>query len=75
MKELIQRLSEIADSYDDFILGVINYAKKNPAHIEILNNYMKKEKGLTSSDVVAFIMQQKDFHNYSAVNNKMQKAI
>lgn len=72
MKELIQLLSEISDAYDDFIWGVINYAKKDTSHIEILNNYMKSNANLTSSDVIAFIMSQPDFHNYSAVN-KMQQ--
>lgn len=72
MKELIQQLSNISDAYDDFILGVINFAKKNPSHVEILNNYMRDKINLTSSDVIAFIISQPDFHNYSATN-KMQQ--
>ena len=66
MKELIQQLSNISDAYDDFILG--NYAKKDPSHIEILKNYMSGKSNLTSSDVIAFIMDQPDFHNFSATN-------
>ena len=72
MKELIQRLSDISDCYDDFILGVINFAKKDASHVELLNNYMRSTPDLTSSDVIAFIISQPDFHNYSA-NNKMQQ--
>ena len=68
MKELIQQLSNISDAYDDFILGTINYAKKDPSHIEILKNYMSGKSNLTSSDVIAFIMDQPDFHNFSATN-------
>ena len=68
MKELIQQLSNISDAYDDFILGTINYAKKGPSHIEILKNYMSGKSNLTSSDVIAFIMDQPDFHNFSATN-------
>ncbi len=72
MKELIQQLSNISDGYDDFILGVINYAKKDPSHIEILNNYLRGRENLTSSDVIAFIIGQPDFHNYSATNTIQQ---
>lgn len=66
MKELIELLSNISDVYDDFILGVINYAKKDPAHIDILNKYMRGKTELTTSDVIGFIISQPDFHDYSA---------
>ncbi len=72
MKELIQQLSNISDAYDDFILGVINYAKKDPTHIELLNEYMSNGTDLFSSDVIEFIANQPDFHSYSATN-KMQQ--
>ena len=66
MKELIQQLSNIPDAYDDFILGTINYAKKAPSHINILKDFMRDKTDLTSSDIIAFIMSQPDFHSYSA---------
>lgn len=68
MKKLIKQLSDIPDAYDDFILGVINYAKKNPKHAELLTNYMENNTSLTTSDVIAHIASQSDFHNYSATN-------
>ena len=66
MKELLQLLSEISDAYNDFLLGVINYAKKDGSHIELLNRYMREHPDVTSSDVIAFIMEQPDFHDFSA---------
>ena len=72
MKELIQQLSNISDAYDDFILGVINYAKKNPDHLNILTDYLRNNSALTSSDVIAFIINQPDFHSYSATNEIQQ---
>ncbi len=67
MKELLQLLSEISDAYDYFILGVINYAKKDVSHIELLNRYMRENPNVTSSDLIAFIMAQPDFHDSSAI--------
>ncbi len=66
MKELVLLLSNISDAYDDFILGVINYAKKDPAHVETLKNFLSNKVELTTSDVIAFIISQPDFHDYSA---------
>ena len=66
MTNLIKKISEISDVYDDFVLGVINYAKKNPKHVKILNDYLDNHRDVTTSDVVEFIIQQPDFHSYSA---------
>ena len=66
MKDLIRQLSNIPDAYDDFILGTINYAKKDTSHIKILKDYMRGKTNLASSDIVAFIISQPDFHSYSA---------
>ena len=66
MKELIQQLNQIPDAYDDFILGAINYTEKDPSHIKILNDFIRGKTELTSSDVIAFIISQPDFHSYSA---------
>lgn len=72
MKELIQHLNNISDGYDDFILGVISFANKEPSHIKILNEYMRGKDNLTSSDIIAFIISQSDFRDYSAANTVQQ---
>mgnify|MGYP006988833824 CR=1 FL=1 len=64
MTELITKLSMISDVYDDFILGVINYAKKKPEHVDILLDYINSDEDVMTSDVVKFIMLQPDFHDY-----------
>lgn len=66
MTDLIRKISDIEDVYDDFILGVINYAKRNPEHIKLLNDYIDNHPHLSTSDVVYFISTQPDFHSYSA---------
>lgn len=66
MKDLIRQLSNIPDAYDGFILGIISYAKKDASHINILKDFMRSKTNLTSSDIVAFVMSQPDFHDYSA---------
>jgi hypothetical protein len=70
MTNLTKRISELPDVYDDFILGVLNYAKKDPEHVKKLNEFMNNDSPITTSDVVEFIMSQPDFHNYSATLQK-----
>ncbi|MCQ2531662.1 MAG: hypothetical protein MJ093_03040 [Saccharofermentans sp.] len=66
MKVLIEKIMKIPDVYDDFVLGVVNYAKMNPDHVVVLNEFMDSKKDVMTSDVVEFIMKQPDFHTYSA---------
>lgn len=66
MKELIEKLIKITGSYDDFILGVISYAKKNPEHIKILKDFLNSNPNATTSAVIEYIIQQPDFRSYSA---------
>lgn len=69
MTDLIRKVNELPDVYDDFLLGVINYAKKNPEHVKLLNEYFDSHSGLSTADVVEFIMSQPNFHTYSAVEH------
>ncbi len=71
MKELIQQIINIPDANDDFIFGTINYAKKDPSHISSLKAFMSGKENLTSSDIVAFIISQPDFHSYSATTKQV----
>lgn len=70
LTELIKKISEISDVYEDFVLGVISYAKKDSAHVRILNDYLEDNPDLTTSDMVEFIIRQPDFHRYSAASKQ-----
>ena len=71
MNNLIHKLNSVSDTYDDFVLGVVNYAKRDPNHIKTLHRFMDSNSNLTTSDIIEFIIQQPDFHSYSAVSQKM----
>lgn len=66
MEKLISKLKTIPDSYDDFVSGVINYAKRDPKHVEILNQYIAAHPRANSSEITEFIIQQPDFYYYGA---------
>ncbi len=67
MSELIKEISSLPNVYEDFIYGVLNYARRKPEHVDLLLNFLRNNENLTTSDVVYFISIQPDFHDYSAV--------
>ena len=73
MSELIKEISSLPNVYEDFIYGVLNYARRKPEHVDLLLNYLYSNENLTTSDVVYFISTQPDFHDYSAVSATIEK--
>lgn len=70
MKELIEKISLIPDVYDDFIFGVVNYAKRKPQNIKAVSDFIDRNKNVTTSDVVEFIAEQPDFNEYNNIGEK-----
>ena len=70
-KELYEMLVDFPDSYDSFVDGTMSYARKKPERMMKIIDYIKNNIGLTSSDVVLFIINQPDFYEDSAVNRAM----
>lgn len=71
MDVLYEKIIAIPDSYFDFVMGVINYAEKKPDRLETVLRFLDETSNPTSSDVVKFIMNQPDFHEYGlgGINN------
>ena len=49
--------------YDDFVLGVINYAKQQPEHVSLLHRLLDENTNISSSDIIEFIYNQPDFRS------------
>ncbi len=64
MEELIKKLNDIPNSYFGFVAGIVSYAKKKPERLQILLQYLDNSNDLTTSDVVEFVINQPDFHEF-----------
>lgn len=64
MEELVNKLNAIPDSYFGFVAGIVTYAKKKPERLKKVLQFIDDSDNLTSSDIVKFVMQQPDFHEY-----------
>ena len=64
MDELYNRLNAIPDSYFGFVAGIITYVKQKPERLERVMTFLDSSAELSSSDVVRFVAEQPDFHEF-----------
>ncbi len=76
LEEVLSKLRAIPDSYEGFVQGIYTYVRKKPERLEKVMNYINNNKDVTSSDVVAYVMQQPDFHEDGVyINYKPEKQL
>ena len=64
MEELYNKLNQIPNSYLGFIMGVIAYVKKKPERLEKVMHFLDTSETLTPSDILRFIANEPDFHEF-----------
>ena len=61
MEELKKMLENVSDSYDGFVLGVLNYCKGRTDRIEQMSTYVLDNPNIKSSDIVEKMISDPDF--------------
>lgn len=61
MDNLKIKLLEVSDSYYDFVVACLTYAKKKDSRVKILTEFLEENPQATSSEVLSFIINQDDF--------------
>ena len=62
MNELTKMLNNVSDSYYDFVVAALSYAKKKEPRIQLLKDFLSNNPDTTSSEVLSFISEQQDFY-------------
>jgi hypothetical protein len=70
MEELINKLNSIPNSYFGFVAGIVTYVKQKPSRLDSLLAFINGSDNLTPSDIVKFVMDQPDFHEYGLALNE-----
>ena len=70
MEELYNKLNAFPDAYFAFVMGVITYAKTKPERLTKVMVYLNSSDSLSTSDVIEFISDQPDFHEFCATSRK-----
>ena len=66
MDELKTLLNQVEDTYYDFVVAVLQYAKKKQSRTEVVVEYIKKNPKANTSDILEFISDQPDFYEDAA---------
>lgn len=72
MEELYNRLNAFPDAYFGFVMGVITYAKQKPERGEKILDYLNSSDNISTSDVIRFVSDQPDFHDF-CVSTRQEK--
>ncbi|MBQ8084737.1 MAG: hypothetical protein IJ232_01365 [Lachnospiraceae bacterium] len=65
MQELTRMLNDVSDSYYDFVVAMLHYAKKSN-HLDIMKKYIIDNPSATTSDIIGFVSDQPDFYEDAA---------
>lgn len=71
MEELESKLKAIPDSYFGFVAGIITYVKQKPGRLQNVLRFIDSSDDLTTSDVVKFVSDQPDFHEFGLGKKEM----
>lgn len=66
MEELKNLLENISDSYYDFVVGILNKAKRYPEKSDELIEYIKNNPNIHTSEVVEWVLKTFDKIDLSA---------
>ena len=65
MDRLVELLNSISDSYYDFVVGVINYAKRNDDNRNAIISFIENNPTALSSDVLEYMISRKDYFDHA----------
>ena len=63
MEELKTLLREIPDSYEDFVMGMMNYASYSEERKQRLLEFLRNNPGINSSSVIGYVSDLPDFYD------------
>ena len=73
MEELTKLLNDVQGSYYDFVVAMLHYAKKKKSRLVVLTDFIKKNKDLTTSDIIEFVSSQPDFYEDAAYTKQVNE--
>ena len=65
MEKLIELLGNVKDSYYDFVVGVLNYAKRNDRNLEDITVFIEEHPGADTSDIIEYIISRDDYYDHA----------
>ena len=70
MEELRIMLKNVPDSYEDFVIGMINYASYSEDRKQRLTEYLRNNPGVGTASIIRYISDQPDFYDDASEDNE-----
>ncbi len=71
MEELYCKLNDVSDSYFDFIVSILAYAKKKKERLENILKYLDENPNANTTDIIYFVSKQPDFQEDNIASKKV----
>lgn len=65
MERLTELLNGVKDSYYDFVVGVLNYAKRNTKNTEDMISFIETHPEADSSTILEYMMNRPDYFDHA----------
>lgn len=65
MEKLSELLNSVHDSYYDFVVAVLNYAKRNKNNLEEMTTYIEQHSDAGSSEIIEFMISRDNYYEHA----------
>jgi hypothetical protein len=65
MERLKELLIGVKDSYYDFVVGVLNYAKRKDSSCNAMVMFIEKHPEALSSDILEYMIKRDDYYDHA----------
>ena len=65
MDRLTELLNNISDTYYDFVVGVLNYAKRSSENLEDMTAFIENHPEADTSDILEYMINRDDYYEHA----------
>lgn len=65
MERLTELLNGVHDSYHDFVVGVVTYAKRNSNNLKEMTKYIEDNPEAGTSEILGFMLSREDYYEHA----------
>ena len=65
MDRLTALLNNVDDSYYDFVVGVLNYAKRKSSNREAITSFIENNPKALTSDILEYMLSRDDYYDHA----------
>ena len=65
MERLTELLNNVHDSYYDFVVGVLNYAKKSNNNLNEMTSYIEEHPEAGTSEILSYMISRENYYEHS----------